>query len=247
MFIFKSIKTQLILFLIVFSVYLGIINHDISFFQAVSFSVFFAVLYELCFYVLKRRNPVILESAVITGLIIALVLGGGQNWRYYIVVPFLAITSKHVIRIKNCHIFNPAAFGLLLATILLPIRLQWLGTYQWYILLPFGLYFIYKIRKLELLISYLAVLLIVWGGQVLSQGGNPMIVFGFLSYFFVFVMLIEPKTTPITKFGKIGFGAVAGLFVLVLTQAGLTIDVELGSLLIANTCVPLLNKLKYRK
>jgi Na+-translocating ferredoxin:NAD+ oxidoreductase RnfD subunit len=112
--------------------------------------------------------------------------------------------------------------------------------------LPFGLYFVYKIRKLEIIAGYAAVSLALFGIQALLQKIPLWHVFGYLSYFYIFVMVIEPKTTPVKPLGKLLFGAgVAGL-IFVLTQLGAKFDVELCGLLIMNIAVPLvLKKIPY--
>ena len=68
---------------------------------------------------------------------------------------------------------------------------------------------------------------------------------GFLwkSYFFIFIMLIEPKTTPLRPKGKVIFGVAVAALIFILTQLGVRFDVELSSLLALNLFVPLLNKI----
>jgi len=56
-------------------------------------------------------------------------------------------------------------------------------------------------------------------------------------------MLIEPKTTPIIRKGKIIFGIEAASLIFVLTFFEARLNVELLSLLIANFTVPFLNRI----
>ena len=72
---------------------------------------------------------------------------------------------------------------------------------------------------------------------------NLLNVFGYLSYFFVFIMLIEPKTTPVKFPGKVIFGASVGALIYLLIQANARFDVELFILLVMNLTVFLLNKI----
>jgi len=243
----KSIKTQVILFLVIFSLGLSLPDKNVSFLFSAGICLVCSILFELFFLVIKKKPLIFPESAVITGLILGLVLASNQPKYVYVLAAFLAIGSKQIIRIKEKHIFNPAAFGILLTTLLLHANTQWLGTYLWYVLAPVGLYFIYKLRKLELLISYLVTATLLWTIQSLIQKINPLYVFGYLSYFFIFIMLIEPKTTPITKLGKIIFGILVGVTIFILTQIGIRFDAELASLLLANTMVVFLNNLKTKK
>jgi len=156
---------------------------------------------------------------------------------------FLAMCSKYLIHIHKKHLFNPAAFGIFLSVILFGASTQWKGTYMWYILIPFGAYFIFKIRKLEVLIGYGISALGLFGTQALMQKAPLLNIFGYLSYFFIFIMMIEPKSTPVKPAGKFIFGVGVAAFIFILTQFGVRFDAELCSLLILNLFVPLLNKI----
>ena len=65
----------------------------------------------------------------------------------------------------------------------------------------------------------------------------------FFNYFFIFIMLIEPKTTPPTRWPKIVFGAGTALLVFLLTEGGFRYEPELFALLLLNALVPFLNKI----
>ena len=244
---FKSIKTQLIIFLIALSVYLAITDKDMIFLLSGLLCVVASVVLEACLLLFKKRKLIFPDSAAITGLIIGLVLGSGQSWYIYVLASMLAIASKSLIKVQNKHLFNPAAFGIFIVTLLLAATTQWKGTYQWHILLPAGVYFTYRIRKIELLISYFVVALSLWGIQALLQHTNVLYIFGYFSYFFIFIMLIEPKTTPITRMGKILFGGIVAVGIFILTELGVGVDVELCSLLIGNSTVTVLNRLNQNK
>jgi len=56
-------------------------------------------------------------------------------------------------------------------------------------------------------------------------------------------MVIEPKTTPVSKKGKFIFGVLVSGLIFVLTNLGAGFDVELLSLLALNIAVPILNKI----
>lgn len=114
---------------------------------------------------------------------------------------------------------------------------------MWHILLPFGLYFISRIQKLEVLLGYGLTALGLFGIQAIMQNTPLLNIFGYLSYFYIFIMMIEPKTTPIKRRGKFIFGMGAAASIFILTESGARFDVELASLLILNLSVPLLNKM----
>lgn len=192
---------------------------------------------------LKANSFKFSESAIITGLIVGYVISADEAWWKFVLASILAILSKHLFRIHKRHIFNPAAFGIFLTIILFNAVTQWKGTYAWYIIVPLGFYFIYKTNKIEVIIGYAVTSLILFGAQAYLQKVNLLNVFGYFSYFYIFVMAIEPKTTPIKKIGKLIFGISLGALIFILTTAGVKIDAELFSLLAMNAAVPFLNKL----
>lgn len=67
--------------------------------------------------------------------------------------------------------------------------------------------------------------------------------FGYLSYFYIFVMLIEPKTTPTRPLPKFIFGALTAVLIFIFSEIGVRFDAELATLLILNLTVPLLDKI----
>jgi Na+-translocating ferredoxin:NAD+ oxidoreductase RnfD subunit len=144
-------------------------------------------------------------------------------------------------------LFNPAAFGIFLVTVLLGVQTQWKGTYSWHIIVPFGLYFIYRIRRLELLLGYFLASLLLFGIQATQQKVPLSNIFGYLSYFYIFIMMIEPKTTPFKLPGEIIFGICVAVLIFIFTQIGVRFDVELCALLIVNPFVHFLNKIPQRR
>lgn len=238
-----SLKTRLIVFLTALAVSLSLIGRDAAFLFSAMLALFSAVLVEGVSSYLRNKKFAISESSVISALIIGFVLASDNPWWVIVSTSFFAISSKYLIRIKNKHIFNPAAFGILLSMLFLGANTQWRGTYLWYIFVPVGLYFIYKIRKIELLVSYAITALGLFAIQALIQKTPILNIFGYLSYFYIFIMLVEPKTTPIKPTGKIIFGVAVAVTIFILTELGVSFDVELVALLLLNMFVPLLNKI----
>ncbi|MDD5449377.1 MAG: RnfABCDGE type electron transport complex subunit D [Candidatus Omnitrophica bacterium] len=247
MFNLKSIKTQLILYLACLALLLAVKDKDFSFLLAVLTAVISALAVEASVLYLKTKTFRITESSVITGLIIGFVLSSGEVWWKFVFASTLAIFSKHLIRFRKQHIFNPAAFGIFLSMILSGAYTQWRGTYLWYILVPFGLYFTQKIKKIEVVTGYAIISLVLFGMQALLLKVPLGNIFGYFSYFYIFVMIIEPKTTPLKPAGKYLFGAGIAALIFILTEAGVRFDAELLSLLAMNATVPLLNKIPLKR
>lgn len=205
-------------------------------------AVFAALGVESAILYFRTKAWKLTSSSMITGLIVGYVLSSDQVWWKFLAASGLAVLSKYLIVFKKKHIFNPAAFGIFLALILFGASTQWKGAYAWYILLPWGIYFAQKIGKLKIVIGYLLVSLALFGIQASVQRIPLSHILGYLSYFYIFVMIIEPKTSPAKPRGQIIFGAGIAVLIFILTEFGVKFDVELFSLLILNMGVLLINK-----
>ncbi len=163
------------------------------------------------------------ESVYITGFILALLASptAPNNLAgigYLLFVSVLAMASKYVFTIGKKHIFNPAAFGLVLGGLVLGQPAAWWAAGN-LPLLPFvlagGLLLVRKIRRFDLVISFSAIALLT---TILTAQGNApaTILIQTLKYspffFLAFVMLTEPLTTPPSRFLRILYGAIVGYF-----------------------------------
>lgn len=239
-----SIKTQLIIFLSIFALYLSFADKDALFLVTTLVAVAGAMAADSAIEFFTFKKFILTESSVISGLIIGYVLSNIYPWWMFLLASVFAICSKHLLRIREKHLFNPAAFGILLATVLLGASTQWRGAGLWYILVPAGVYFVSKIRKMEVVIGYVAVFVFLSGTQAFFQKTPLWDVLVYQNFFFIFVMLIEPKSTPVTRKGKVAFGAAVAILVFILTASRVKFEAELLSLLVVNAFSLLLNKLK---
>lgn len=228
----SSVKTQLIIFLIIFAAYLSVANKDAAFLFGLLVAVLSALATDFLLMSLKKEKASIDDSSVISALIIGFVLSSLAPWRLFSLASIFAVASKHIIRFNRRHIFNPAGLGICLAVLLFGGFTKWNGASAWYIMLPFGVYFVYKVQKLEIIIAYLLAFLILFGIKGI----------GYLNYFFILVMLIEPKTTPVKRKGKIIFGFGAAILLFILSKFNFRYEAEICSLLAMNLFVPALNK-----
>ena len=237
----KSIKVQLSIFLILFALYVSFLGKDAIFLLSLGISLIVAVGADTFIAYLKTKKIVITESSVVSGLIIGYVLSSSQAWCIVALASILAIATKHLIRFKARHIFNPAGFGVLVAAFLLGASTEWKGANLWYIVIPFGIYFVFKIKKQEIVVSYFIASFVLFGAQALIQNTQILNILGYLNYFFIFIMLIEPMTTPMTYYGKIIFGSGAGILIFILYVFGIR-ETELVALACFNLAAPLLNR-----
>lgn|SRR3989338_885355 len=200
-----------------------------------------AVLLDLAINYAKERKFFFSKSALITGLILAVIIEG--SLLFLILIAVIAILSKHVIRIKGKHIFNPAVFALFVA-LFLPVSQSWWGASNFLLILVLGLVVVFKLKRLHLAAAFLAIHAVTMAILLLNPG---LLADHFMSgalVFFTFYMIIEPVTSPVKKNGRIIFGILAGLFVAVLYVVWLP-AMLVGALFFADLMVPLINKINW--
>ncbi len=166
-------------------------------------------------------NP---ESALITGLILALIVGPlapfASVW-VLAAIAVVAMASKYLLVINKRHILNPTAFAVVVSALLLKTGASWWVGNQF--LVPFiilgGVLVVGKIRRwhlaLSFLLTYFAALFV---GSAFSPAGigtfwpllKSLVLYSPL-LFFTFVMLIEPLTGPQNRLPRIYFGVFVAL------------------------------------
>lgn len=155
--------------------------------------------------------PTNIESFWITGLILGLIINPPNNFHQVIFVGWaavLAMSLKFIIAIKSKHIFNPAAIAVLITAFAIN------GSASWWVgsisMLPVavigGFLIVRKIRRWDLVISFLVTALIVIGPSHWSRIliDSPLI-------FFAVIMITEPLTTPPTRILRIIYGSLVGI------------------------------------
>lgn len=154
-------------------------------------------------------------SGFITGLIIGSVAPINAPLLLILVASAIAICSKFFIKIRSSNIFNPAALGLIVALAVFGMGDEWwaAGNYNLYgmaiSLTPILIILAYEARRLTTAVSFVLInliLILVLGiAGPLSISSVPSIIFG-VNYFFAFVMLVEPKTSPSDRYMQIAYG-----------------------------------------
>lgn len=172
-----------------------------------------------------KSAPTMPLSAIIAGLIVGSVSVNAPVLGTFIAT-VLAILSKFVIRWKGSHIFNPAVFGVVITQVLNPAAHGGIthGSSQivegfgpgglaavsmW--LVPLLLFANYKARKLWVSMPYLiaTALLFYFTGLAKLTSLNIQDISKFLEvlpYYFAFIIVSEPKTSPWIKKEQIIFG-----------------------------------------
>lgn len=162
-----------------------------------------------------------LESVYITALILASVISPASNISGLLILSqtaLLAISSKYILNIKGKHLFNPAAFGLALTTLILPSSAAswWVGTsLMMPVVLLSGVLITRKLQRFSMIFAFFVIFLAA-SAYYLFQGLDFATNFKkiFLDaplLFFSFIMLTEPLTSPPARILQIIYGALVGL------------------------------------
>lgn len=152
------------------------------------------------------------ESVFITALILTLIIPTSLpgNLTFIIIASVLAMAAKYLLTVEKRHLFNPAAVSVLAISLISPEHAAtwWIGTPA---MLPFvlvgGLLLLRKIRREDMVFIFLIVYLAVIGiGSLISSTSVSTVVtilqisiLHSAVFFFAFVMLTEPLTSPSTE------------------------------------------------
>lgn len=182
--------------------------------------VAFSVITDLAFTYIRKRRIFAPYSAVISGLILALVIEPRLSWIHILTLSATAMGAKNFIRISDKHIFNPAAIGLLIGWIIFKQYPSWwaatlysenfviANAFIYFSLLCLCFISCYRYKRYAVVLSYLvsfAILSALFSSPISIQSLFITIVSpGIL--FYVIVMLTEPMTSPVHKTRQILYG-----------------------------------------
>jgi ferredoxin-NADP reductase/Na+-translocating ferredoxin:NAD+ oxidoreductase RnfD subunit len=162
------------------------------------------------------------ESVYITAFILTLIITpihSINDWSFFMIAFWAsvwAMASKFFFTFWKKHIFNPAAIALVITAFGLGLSASWwVGTWS---MLPFvvigGFLMVRKLQRFDLVISFLAVAVIaVYCAHPTAAGFTNIFSKLFVEtplFFFAFIMLTEPLTTPPTRTLRILYGALVG-------------------------------------
>ena len=156
------------------------------------------------------KAPTNAESTYITALILSLIITPSISMRgleFLVLAGVIAMSGKFILAIGKKHIFNPAAFAVVLTGWLgIGSASWWVGSLPMVVfVLLGGLLVVRKIKRFDLVLSFLAVSTII--GVTSLQ--NLLLLSPFL--FFAFVMLTEPQTAPPSGKLRILYGGLVGI------------------------------------
>jgi enediyne biosynthesis protein E5 len=168
-----------------------------------------------------RKKVGLPDGAILTGFIVAMVMSQTAPVYAVVLAAGLAILSKHILRVKGGHIFNPSAAGLLVVALLFSSEQSWWGglgdlpaPFIVLVLLA-GALIVERTNKWTSVLTFAG----VYFGLLtaFSVFGDPLGVAdafrepmsGAAVYFALF-MLTDPPTSPARPSDQVWFGAAVG-------------------------------------
>ena len=170
---------------------------------------------------LRTGAVVVPASGFISGLSLGLLVRAPSVWPF-LLAGIATVLGKQIIRIRGTHVFNPSNLGLL-SVLALPWAHAHTTPAQWgsswvtlFLVLNFGLFIIYKIRRLHLVAAVLSGFVVFGLLRSLLGFGTLNGVYGSVLsgslLLFAFFMITDPQTSPTTTRARVVFGVgVAGL------------------------------------
>jgi Na+-translocating ferredoxin:NAD+ oxidoreductase RnfD subunit len=165
------------------------------------------------------RRKIWPSSALLSGMIVAFVLGPETAWWVTLCVGALATASRYLLRTAHGHIFNPAALALLVSIPLFATGQSWWGAGA-NLAVPFlllviagGAVIVDRINKFPLVLSFVGVYFSVFSlaGLANPSGVAQMFRAPFVqaALFLALFMLTDPPTSPSRYRDQVWVGALA--------------------------------------
>lgn len=163
------------------------------------------------------------ESVYITAFILFCIITPLRGGDYGLFLPLAlwasvwAVASKYIFAIGKKHLFNPAALAVVITSFAINESASWwIGTmYLLPVVVIGGALVVRKIRRTDLVLGFFGAALVTIIGLALWNGNDPFFALhktlvDSAFFFFAFIMLTEPLTTPPSKWLRVGYGALVG-------------------------------------
>ncbi len=250
----KVTMYKIVLYVLVFQLAIAFILSLLGFLPLNPFALLFSSIFfiGICWTTNELTSiyfnaPVNTESASITALILALIISppstpfDGAYFGLAIWAGVWAMASKYIFTIRGKHLFNPAAFAVALTAITFNQSASWwVGTmYMLPFVLASGLLIVKKLRRFDLLISFLIVTIfsVVGSGIYRNVPLYPLVIKTLIDtpiFFFAFVMLTEPLTAPQQRIERLSFGSIVGFLIAPWVHIGSFYSTPETALLVGN-------------
>lgn len=194
-------------------------------------SVGSTVAFHMLFMRINKRPLSFPSAAIVTGLIIGLLLDPTIPWYIVVFTAFMAMASKSFLRISARPIFNPAAFGLVITSLLFSTTVAWWGTYQQFpfnnplslqLLLFFILISPLYVSQIRLKRYYATIpFLLMYAGSLQLMNTSVFTLhqalFDPTILFFSLIMLPEPMTSPAENQRQLLFGVAVAVLAIAIS------------------------------
>jgi hypothetical protein len=167
----------------------------------------------------RRRPPAPFwpSGALLCGAIIGLLLDPSSPPSVAFASGALASVSKHTIRYRARHVFNPAAFGLLAGSLLFTERISWWGALPalplaaTILMIIAGVIVLDRSRKLPAALAFLITYYLIYLMIAITAPHHATEAFrspiSNAIVFFALFMVSDPPTAPITISAQLTYGA----------------------------------------
>jgi Na+-translocating ferredoxin:NAD+ oxidoreductase RnfD subunit len=204
-----------------------------------------AVVADLGFQLVRFDRPRFPDSAVATGLFLALIFPPTASLVLLATVAFAAVAFRHVLRFKGRPWFNPAATGILLGALFLGLAPAWwvgIGPYGEVAIVTLGLLLLARTPRqwrlpVLFLVTYglLAAVEHVVAGTSLNSKVLLLQAIDPATLFFALFMVPEPRTAPGAAHEQVLYAGVIGVSAaflpLFLPSLGILVALLVGNLL----------------
>lgn len=242
----KDVRLQIALTLLIISI--------LSLFHFFSFSLLLTLIFlilsgqfiDIALTYLTQKKLFLSYSALVTASLVFLIIDKNSPLWLPLLTLFIAIASKHLLKIGPGHIFNPAAFGILSVSIIIQTPPSWWGT-SWSGLLPLIIILgsfpvLLRLRRLYMVFGFLIIYILY--SFVTTLHLNFLFFLDGTIILFAFIMLPEPQTSPFMRNWRYIFGFFVGLLAIPIAKLSSiypTLDFLIASLLSADLLSFILN------
>ncbi len=205
----------------------------IRFFSAYTFLTLIIIiisgqLIEALFTYLTKRKYFFSYSALVTALLVFLLFATHLPLWIYIFALTLAISSKYTLKISQHHIFNPAALGIFVTSLITKQPVSWWGA-SWIWFLPliiiFGSFSVLKRLRRLYIVGGFIIIYILFTFLSTSTINLSVLIDGTV-ILFSFIMLPEPLTSPIRGHWLKTFGIFIGLLMVIIVKILPAINID---------------------
>jgi glycine betaine catabolism B len=220
---YRLVLYYLIILLIIAGVFgaLGILPYSPS---ALIFST--VVLVAVCWSTNKLfadafKTQANVESVYITAFILALIITpasftDANGIAFLVWAAILAMASKYILAYRKKHLFNPAAIAVVITAFAIGQYASWWvggNLPMMAFVIVGGLLITRKIQRFDLVLAFFGAAIVSIAATASVGGPVSVLQKAFLHaplFFFAFIMLTEPLTTPPTRPLRIAYGMVVG-------------------------------------